>query len=241
MAIKKNDIEPLRIYIGFDERETIAWHVLVNSIMDSSSKPVTFMPLNLKNLNSFDLAKEDKRASNSFSYSRFLVPFLSGFNGKAIFMDCDMLMTTDIYQILEETENLSKAVHLVKHDYKSKVTEKYLGNKQENYPRKNWSSFVVWNCSHAKNKILTPEYIKSASPAHLHRFLWLEDSEIGELERDWNWLVTEYEVTNQTPLPKNIHWTLGGPYFNEYADSDFSDLWRDQFSKTIRVDQHEKN
>lgn len=234
-----HNIEPLRIFIGFDERETVAWHVLVNSIMENSTRPLTFSPLNLSNLSCIDISKDDKRASNAFSYSRFLVPYLSGYKGKSIFMDCDMLMTADISKLFDQINDTSKAVHVVKHDYTSKVTKKYLGNNQENYPRKNWSSFVVWNCSHAKNKILTPEYIKSSSPAHLHRFLWLNDDEIGELEKEWNWLVTEYEVSINTPLPKNIHWTLGGPYFKEYANTDFSDLWREQLSKTVRVDQHE--
>lgn len=233
------DMQPLRIFIGFDERETVAWHVLVNSIMENSTMPVTFTPLNLSNLQCIDIEKKDARASNTFSYSRFLVPYLSAYKGKAIFMDCDMLMTADISKLFDEINSSSKAVHLVKHDYVSKVSKKYLGNNQENYPRKNWSSFVVWNCSHEKNKILSPEYIKSSSPAHLHRFSWLDDSEIGELGREWNWLVTEYDFNDKTPLPKNIHWTLGGPYFNEYSDTDFSDLWREQFKRTIRVDQHE--
>lgn len=229
----------LKVFIGFDERETIAWHVLANSILEHSREPVSLVPLNLGNLKSIDFQKVDKRASNAFSYSRFLVPFLCNFEGNAVFMDCDMLLTTDLNKVFDQVSVNNKAVHVVKHDYVSKVTEKYLGNKQENYPRKNWSSFIVWNCSHEKNRVLTPSYIKEASPAHLHRFLWLEDEEIGELDRIWNWLVTEYETEDLKEKPKNIHWTLGGPYFDEYRDSDYADEWRKQLEKTLRVDQHE--
>ena len=229
--------QPLKIFVGFDERETIAWHVLVNSIMEHSKKPVAFVPLRLSNLVDIDFQADDKRASNAFSYSRFLVPFLSGFEGKSIFMDCDMLVTVDINTVLDVATDESKAVHVVQHDYTSSVEIKYLGNKQENYPRKNWSSFVVWNCAHPKNCILTPEYVKSASPAHLHRFQWLSDCEIGSLNREWNWLVSEYPVREETVVPNNIHWTLGGPYFLEYAETDYSSLWRQQFAKTNRVDQ----
>lgn len=229
----------IRIFIGFDERETLAWHVLANSILEKSSVPLALIPLNLKNLQNIPFQKNDKRASNAFSYSRFLVPSLCNFEGMALFMDCDMLLTCDIAELVDTYANTEKAVYVVKHDYVSKVTEKYLGNKQENYPRKNWSSFVVWNCEHQKNKVLTPEYIKEASPAHLHRFLWLDDTEIGQLDRTWNWLVTEYETEGLTEKPKNIHWTLGGPYFDEYRDSDYADEWRKQLEKTLRVDQHE--
>jgi lipopolysaccharide biosynthesis glycosyltransferase len=230
-------ITPLTIYIGFDERETIAWHVLVNSILEHSSRPVSFVPLNLTNLRHIDFQTDDKRASNAFSYSRFLVPYLSNFQGTSIFMDCDMLVTVDINEVLSIASDAKKAVHVVQHDYTSSVVVKYLGNKQENYPRKNWSSFVVWNCAHEKNRILTPDYVKSASPAHLHRFHWLQDNEIGALGREWNWLVGEYPYDINTQLPKIIHWTIGGPYFKEYTAADFAPLWRQQLEKTNRVDQ----
>lgn len=233
------ETEPLKIYIGFDERETVAWHVLANSILTKASIPVAFIPLNLQNLQKIPFQKIDKQASNAFSYSRFLVPSLCNFEGNAIFMDCDMLITCDIAEIMDNFKVNDKAVHVVKHEYTSKVTEKYLGNKQENYPRKNWSSFVLWNCSHPKNKALTAEYIREATPAHLHRFHWLDDAEIGELDRTWNWLVTEYNTTELKNTPNNIHWTLGGPYFNEYRETDFANEWREQLQKTLRVDQHE--
>lgn len=233
MALQKT----IKVFIGYDEREAVAYHVLTDSLMTHSSMPLSVTPLRKENLKGLSFDKKDARASNAFSYSRFLVPYLSDYSGTSVYMDCDMLVTQDIAGLVAQAEREKNlAVHVVKHDYKSKVKTKYLGNTQEDYPRKNWSSFVVWNCSHNKNMQINPEFIRSASPSHLHRFLWLNDSEIGALPKEWNWLVGEYPEEKGI-LPSNVHWTLGGPYFNEYKDVDFSDLWFEQYRKMVNVTQ----
>lgn len=227
-------MEPLKIFVGYDPKEAVAFSVLVHSILRHSTVPVSITPVNLKNLNGIYLRDHDDRQSNAFSFSRFLVPYLAGYKGWALFLDCDMLLRSDINELFSMKDE-KKAVMVVKHNYSSKVTEKYLGTKQYNYPRKNWSSFVLWNCSHPKNLKITPTYVKESDAAILHRFLWLDDSEIGELDKSWNWLVGEYD--NPPADVRVVHWTLGGPYFNEYKHVDFADEWRDEYALAKHCDQ----
>ena len=226
----------LRIFIGYDEVESVAWHTLCHSIYSKSSKPVSITPLHLNNLTGIYLRDHDERQSNSFSFSRFLVPYLCDFEGDAVFMDCDMLLTTDISQLFELCrKDTDKAVHVVQHDYVPKDKTKYLGKVQHTYPRKNWSSLIYWNNNHPKNRILTTEIVRDESAAYLHRFHWLDDDEIGSLDQSWNFLVGEYQAEKE--LPALIHWTVGGPYFDEYRDVEYSDLWRDEKRKMTHVKQ----
>lgn len=226
-----------KIFIGYDDKEAVSFHTLSHSIMRHASKPVAIIPLNLANLGSVYKRPHDPRQSNSFSFSRFLVPYLCNYQGSAIFMDCDMLVTSDICDLFDHLSCSEKPVHVVKHDYKSKVDVKYLGNKQYHYPKKNWSSFVFWNCEAEQNKCVTPKLVNESEPAYLHRFQWLDDSEIGEIEIKWNFLVGEYERMEATP--NNIHWTLGGPYFNDYRDADYADLWHKEFELMTHCEQIE--
>lgn len=139
-----------------------------------------------------------------------------------------MICTTDINNLFESADD-NYAVMVVKHDYKTKYPRKYLGNKNEDYPRKNWSSVILFNCGHHKNKLLTPEYIKNSTGAHLHRFAWLEDSEIGSIKPTWNWLSMEMPHNHNAKI---IHYTIGAPCFEEYQDCDFSQQWWDEYKKT---------
>lgn len=215
---------PLNIYIGYDPVERVAWHTLVSSILEKSTIPVCFHPVDVNHYEKFFKRPRDPKQSNSFSFTRFLVPYLQDFSGWAIFMDCDMLLRCDIARLSEEIhKNQEKAVVCVQHDYEPSEKTKYLNTVQYAYPRKNWSSFVLWNCGHPKNLKLTKEYVETASGLELHRFTWLEDEDIGELDVRWNWLVGDYK---DPPDDVNvIHWTLGGPYFNEYSNVDFSEEW----------------
>jgi lipopolysaccharide biosynthesis glycosyltransferase len=191
----------INIFIGYDPREAIAFHVCTNSIIRHSSKPVAITPLALKNMKDYEEKHTD--GSNQFIYSRFLVPHLMEYKGWAIFMDGDMLLRDDIEKLWALRDE-SKAVMVVKHDYKTKMAEKYLGSKNEDYPRKNWSSVILWNCEHAANKVVTTEFIENATGAQLHRFTWLTDDLIGELPAEWNWLDVEYD---RNPLAKLVHYT----------------------------------
>jgi len=215
----------VKIYIGFDQRESVAYHTFVQSLIDHASIPLDITPLAVKTLKGYEEKHEDK--SNDFVYSRFLTPFLNDFKGWAIFVDGDMICQTDIKELLDLRDN-SKALQVVKHDYKTKANQKYLGNINQDYPRKNWSSVILWNCAHPKHKLLTPDFIANESGKYLHRFSWLEDSEIGELPKEWNWLATEYPNNDQANI---IHYTLGTPCFKDYRNTEMSDIWLKKYDQ----------
>jgi lipopolysaccharide biosynthesis glycosyltransferase len=209
----------INIFIGYDHREAIAYHVCANSIIRHSSKPVSLTPLALKNMQDYEEKHTD--GSNQFIYSRFLVPHLMEYKGWAIFMDGDMLLRDDINKLWALRDD-SKAVMVIKHDYKTKMTEKYLGAKNENYPRKNWSSVILWNCGHPANAVVTPEFIQTATGAQVHRFTWLDDNLIGELPIEWNWLPDEFGANQEAKL---LHYTLGTPSFHDFATTPMGDEW----------------
>ncbi len=226
----------LKVFIGYDPVESVAWHTHAQSILDRSSKPLALIPVNLRNLQGIYTRDRDPKQSNEFSFTRFLVPYLCGFEGQAVFFDCDQLIRTDVVELFEIGSNHPElAVHVVQHDYEPKDTIKYLDTVQYSYPRKNWSSVVLWNCSHPANCKVTPEFVSSASPMELHRFSWLADNQIGSLDVRWNWLVGEYaEPPDDVKL---VHWTVGGPYFEEYRNADFADEWfdcRDRMSHCLQ-------
>ena len=216
----------INITVGFDQREAIAYHVFCQSVIDRSSMPVSFLPLSLSTLNGYIETHTD--GSNSFIYSRFLTPWLHNFNGWSIFADGDMICNDDIAK-LWALRDPTKAVLVAKHNYKTKAKIKYLGNKNEDYPKKNWSSLILWNCEHPKNIMLTPEFLRSKDGSYLHRFTWLSDEDIGEIPLSWNWLVTEYEDSYSAQI---LHYTLGTPCFLEYQDSNMSEIWRASYSRT---------
>ena len=215
----------IKIFIGYDPVESVAWHTMVSSIYRQSSRPVAIVPINLGNLKGIFNRPRDPKQSNEFSFSRFLVPYLCNYEGIGIFFDCDQLLRTDIAEIFNVIDQQpSKAIYVVKHTYEPRNDVKYLNTVQYRYPRKNWSSVVLLNCAHVKNRVVTPEFVNTADALDLHRFTWLDDLEIGELDFRWNWLVGEYDDPPNDV--KNVHWTVGGPYFREYASADFAEEWQ---------------
>jgi len=218
----------IKIVIGFDERESVAFHTFTQSIIETASMPVFFMPLAINTLIDYKETHVDK--SNDFIYSRFLTPYLMDFTGWAIFADGDMICKSDIKELWDLRDE-SKALLVVKHNYTTKQNLKYLGNINQNYPKKNWSSVILWNCSHPKHKILTPEFIENQSGSYLHRFSWLDESEIGELPIIWNWLAIEYPKNKNAKL---IHYTLGTPCFNDYKNTDMAEDWHNTFSRSCK-------
>jgi len=224
------------IYIGYDPREAIAYHVCVNSILRHSTKPFSVSPLALKNLNNYVESKDRDTtypATNDFIFSRFLNPYLNNFRGWALFIDGDMILLDDISKLFD-FKDTSKAVYVVKHDYKTKAAIKYLGQKNEDYERKNWSSVMLFNCAHIDCAKLNPEYVSKASGKHLHRFEWTNDEYIGELPIEWNWLVSEYGNNDNAKL---LHYTLGTPCFVDYAESDYSSTWHKEAILTTHCEQ----
>lgn len=215
------ELNKVTIVVGFDQREAIAYHTFCQSVLEKASIPVQFIPLAENTLNGYKETHTD--GSNRFIYSRFLTPYLCGFDGWAIFADGDMICQADIKE-LWDLRDQSKAVQVVQHDYQTKAHKKYLGNKNENYPRKNWSSVILWNCAHPAHRVLTPEFIQKQTGAYLHRFSWLTDAQIGSLPKSWNWLAIEYEDNPQANL---IHYTLGTPCFKEYSETSMANVWHE--------------
>jgi lipopolysaccharide biosynthesis glycosyltransferase len=226
-------MKPIPIFIGYDPREAIAFHTCVNSIIRYASQPVSVIPLALNNFKDYTETHTD--GSNQFIYSRFLVPHLMGYSGHAIFIDGDMIMRGDIADLCA-MRSLDKDVQVVKHDYKTKMTTKYLGSKNEDYPRKNWSSVMIFNCNNYPTKKLTPEYIQKSTGAHLHRFMWTSDDRVGALPAEWNWLPDEYGAN---PDAKLLHYTLGTPCFHEFATTPMADEWHRERMFTEFCLQHD--
>jgi lipopolysaccharide biosynthesis glycosyltransferase len=214
------------IFIGYDSKVKIAYHVLAESILRNSSTPVTISPINLSNLKNIYTRKQDPLASTEFSFSRFLVPHLMNYNGWAIFMDSDMVMLSDITE-LWNLRNEDYAIQVCKHDYTPNSKNKFLGNNQTMYAKKNWSSLMLMDCS--KCKTLTPEYVNTKSGLELHQFKWLDENLIGSIPLEWNWLVGEYPYKKEV---HNIHFTEGGPYFKDYKNTEYADEWFNIYNMT---------
>ena len=210
---------PIPVFVGYDPREAIAYHTCVNSIIRHASQPVAIIPIALNLFQDYKETHTD--GSNHFIYTRFLVPHLMGFKGWAIFIDGDMIIRGDIVELWNLRE-LDKDVMVVKHDYQTCMPVKYLGAKNEDYPRKNWSSVILWNCNSFPNSQLTPEFVQTSSGSFLHRFAWLDDSRIGDLPPEWNWLPDEYGPNLNAKL---LHYTLGAPCFQEFADTPQGNEW----------------
>jgi len=207
------------VFVGYDPREAVAYHTCVNSIIRNSSQPVAIVPVALNLFR--DYAETHTDGSNHFIYTRFLVPHLMEYTGHAIFIDGDMIVRGDIAE-LWNLRDVYKDVQVVKHDYQTRMPVKYLGAKNEDYPRKNWSSVILWNCNSFPNRKLTPQFVQHATGSELHRFSWLDDDRIGELPPEWNWLPDEYGINRDAKL---LHYTLGTPCFQEFADTPQGDEW----------------
>jgi hypothetical protein len=222
----------IRVFIGFDQRETAAWHVLCHSILARSSQPVSFVPLALPLLGGLMWREPNALQSTDFSFSRFLTPHLSGYEGWSLFMDCDMLMRDDIARLWALRDDRF-AVMCVKHEHVPTEATKFLDKPQTAYGKKNWSSVMLFN--NAKCRALTPDYVNTATGLQLHQFKWLDGDElIGEIPRGWNHLVG-YDAPD--PAAPNVHFTTGGPYFNEYAECEHAAAWFEERERMLRVQQ----
>ena len=227
---------PLNLYIGYDTKEKIASDVCEYSVKKNSSINLTVDLLIKKNLEEKKLLyrKDDKLSSTEFTFSRFLVPFLNEYKGWAIFCDCDFLWTGDIKRLLDKKDE-KYAVMCVQHDYNPKSEIKMDGRQQLMYPRKNWSSMVLWNCSHPANKKIDINMVNNETGKFLHRFGWLEDKLIGNLDYKWNWLVGWYEETSNNK-PEAIHFTEGGPWFENYKNCEYSKIWNQYKEEMEKID-----
>jgi lipopolysaccharide biosynthesis glycosyltransferase len=211
--------DPIKVFIGFDSREDVAVNVLTDSIQARSSKPVQIGQVRLTQLEEVYRRSKHPLQSTEFSFSRFLVPWICGYQGWAIFMDADMLCQGDITELWDLRDE-RYAVQVVQHNHHCSSGWKFQGMPQSPYRRKNWSSVMLFNC--ARCKALSPHYVNSASGLELHQFTWTKTEEIGALPPQWNVLVGVQEVPADARL---LHYTLGGPWFDDCRSVPRSELW----------------
>jgi len=227
----------LRIFIGFDPREAVAFNVLQYSILQRASKPTAVIPLALNQLGAEMWRERNPLQSTDFSFSRFITPYLSGFEGWSLFIDCDMLVLDDVANLFALADD-RYAVQVIKHDHRPTEDVKFLGAVQTKYEKKNWSSVMLFN--NAKCKALTPEYVNTASGLELHQFKWLgDDALIGELPHRWGHLV-DYDPEVPVDQLSLIHYTIGGPYFDDYRDCGYADLWNAEKDAMLACAQRAK-
>ena len=215
----------LKIFIGWDEREQEAYDVCVKSLLKHSSVQLDIQPI-IKSvlMDTGEYFREQPEAGSvEFTYTRFLTPYLAGYRDWALFVDCDFLFTKDVAELFAMKDE-QYALMCVKHDYVPKNAVKMDGQKQVSYPRKNWSRCIVWNCGHLSNRILTPYIASRQTGAYLHRFQFLSAHMIGDLPLEWNWLEGEYDKPEGPPAA--IHFTNGGPWFENWQNVEYADLWK---------------
>jgi len=220
----------INVFIGYDTREAVAYSVLAYSIQARASQPVSVTPLMLSQLKGVYIRERHPLQSTDFSFSRFLTPYLSGYTGWSVFMDCDMLMRDDIANLWQLRDD-RYAVMVVKHHHVPKETVKFLGEPQSRYEKKNWSSVILFN--NARCRALSPEYVNQASGLELHQFKWLgNDDHIGALPERWNHLVGYNPPRTDAAL---VHYTIGGPYFDAYRECEYSKEWFAEREAMLRV------
>lgn len=225
-------MKPIPVFIGYDGREAVAFSVLSYSIQRRASRPVAISALMLSQLQEAGLYWRERNPlqSTDFSFSRFLTPYLCDFEGWAIFMDCDMLALDDIARLWALRDE-RYAVQVVKHFHVPREKVKFLGAVQTRYDKKNWSSVMLLNCARCRG--LTLDYVNTASGLELHQFKWLEDEAlIGDLPRHWNHLVGHDRPDSSAKL---VHYTIGGPYFDEYRDCEYGDAWWQEHDRMHRA------
>ena len=223
----------MKIFVGYDTREDITYQVCEYSIK-KHCHTADVIPLVLKDLKESGIYERpvDNLGSTEFTFTRFLVPYLADYKGWAIFCDCDFVFTEDVARLFEQADN-KYAVMVVKHDYTPPAGIKMDGKKQHAYPRKNWSSMILWNCAHPSNRQVDLRLVNEETGQYLHRFQWLKDEEIGSVSCEWNWLTDWYEEPRDG-VPKALHYTEGGPWFKDYRHCDYHDVWKNYLTEMLR-------
>ena len=215
----------MKIFIGWDSREDIAYQVCADSLARHSSVALEIYPIRQEVMRGKGIywREPDPLSSTEFSFTRFLVPHLCGYEGWAVFMDCDFLWRGDV-AALQDYMDPYYGVKVVKHVYKPKETHKMDGVVQTQYPRKNWSSMILWNCGHPLLKTLTPEVVNRETGMYLHQLRFLWDATIGDLPIAYNYL-EGWHTKDDCPNPQAVHFTRGGPWFQEWGNVEYADEW----------------
>tara|TARA_R110001592_G_scaffold301127_1_gene572483 strand:+ start:960 stop:1658 length:699 start_codon:yes stop_codon:yes gene_type:complete len=215
--------DKIKIFVGLDEPNQISYDKCIKSIKDKNKRyDLDIQPINYNTVDGYG-RKKDPYESTQFAFARFFVPYESDFKGISVFMDGDFLFLESIDKLLDNYDP-KYALMCCKHDYNPTNLQKMDGKPQTAWPRKNWSSLMIFNNEHPKNKTLSPLTINNQSGAFLHRFRWLEDAEIGDIPLQWNWLVDWYKEPHDGE-PMALHYTEGGPWLEDYIKCDYADKW----------------
>ncbi len=219
-------IEQVNLYAGFDAREEVGFHAFVSTVLHLSSLPVCIVPIGKGVFDGLHESRNQQDGSTAFTYTRFLIPWMMGFKGWALFCDgSDMILRADVAELWRMRDHY-KAVQVVQHDYKTRHPRKFVDTPLEtsnrDYARKNWSSVMLINCGHFAWRDLYPEVVSKMSGEDLHQFKFIRDDHIGMLPVEWNWLVDEYGADEGAKL---LHWTAGIPAFPYYAFAPMADEW----------------
>lgn len=210
-----------RVFFGHDDRVEAGTTAFLRSVIAHSTGPLALTPITQRNM------RDVKEGSNIFTFRRFLVPWMLGYRGWAVFVDgADMLCRADIGEIFDHVYH-NDAVRVVKHDYTTKHARKYRGTSMEcdnpDYERKQWAAVMLMNCGHFAWRRVTPEFVRCANTLDLLQLRFLPDALIGELPKVWNWLADE---SGANPDAKLLHFTAGIPAFPAHADAPMADEWR---------------
>lgn len=235
------------IFVGYDSREAVCSDVVAHSIRKRTKSETAIHYLKHRELRAKGLFVrpwsvdsttgnwrdqiDGKPFSTEFSHTRFLIPKLMNYRGWALFLDSDMVFLSDIKKLFELVDD-KYAVMVVKHQqHVAKEYTKMDGREQLRYHRKNWSSFVLWNCAHPMNRQMTPEKISFSPGIDLHSFSWLADGMIGELPFGYNYIsgVSPKLPPEKGNRPEVIHFTDGGPWFDECRNVPYAQLWMDEY------------
>ena len=249
------------IYIGYDKREQAYFDVLVESIKRNTKETYNIIPLyedrlrmmgmywrrfTVKEHANYELQKfdylDEKPFSTDFSFTRFLIPMLNQYEGLALYMDCDMFVRADIKEVFDLAEkDFQTPLWCVHHNYVPKESMKMDSKLQEAYSKKNWSSFMLWNCDHGVHRNLTVGDVNTKTGWWLHNFKWMEDytsTPIGKIPQKWNWLDGH---SPETIEPSNVHFTTGGPAFSSWTskrniEQTYVDEWVQMF-KEVQMEE----
>lgn len=226
----------MQAFIGYDAGERLAWEVCAASLQTHARAPIPVAPIGRVDLaargfyarpqsmrDGFpwdDLSNEP--CSTDFSVARWFVPLLAERAGWALFCDSDFLWRRDVHELFSLADRRF-AVMVVPHKQEPTETVKMTGQQQTRYDRKNWSSLVLWNLAHAGTRRMTYGLVNETPKRDLHRFCWLDDSEIGFLPEEWNWL----DGTSSPDLDAAAaHFTRGTPDMPNWTDTQYAGEWR---------------
>ena len=181
---------PLRVFIGVDKRQPLGYTVCQSSIARNASVPVAITPLLI------DQLPITRRGLTDFTFTRFLVPYLCGYEGVGVFLDADIIVRCDIAELFSlADEHHSVQVSRGPHRFE-------------------WPAVMLFNADRCRD--LTPEYIETGEP---FSFDW---GTVGDIPPEYHHIVG-YDAPRRDA--KVVHYTAGVPEFQEVGACEHASEW----------------